>query len=100
MPKPSLCSSARVARPVNENITSVGVLAFMPSSWHMDQAPSADRQEQACDAAQRDQVARVALFLEHRRHAAQDALAAVGAPDQQVGQPRVVVDLVGALVKI
>ena len=35
MPKPSLCSSARVARPVKENITSVGVLAFMPSNWHM-----------------------------------------------------------------
>ena len=35
MPKPSLCSSARVAKPVKLNITSVGVLAFMPSSWHM-----------------------------------------------------------------
>src|SRR6185436_12578792 len=35
MPKPSLCSSARVAKPVKLNITSVGVLAFMPRSWHM-----------------------------------------------------------------
>ena len=32
MPKPSLCSSARVASPVKLNIASVGVLAFMPSN--------------------------------------------------------------------
>src|SRR5690242_545169 len=35
MPKPSLCSCARVANPVKLNITSVGTLAFMPRSWHM-----------------------------------------------------------------
>ena len=35
MPKPSLCSTARVAKPVKLNTRSVGVLAFMPSSWHM-----------------------------------------------------------------
>ena len=35
MPKPSLCSCARVASPAKLNITSVGVLAFMPSNWHI-----------------------------------------------------------------
>jgi hypothetical protein len=38
MPKPSLCSSARVAKPVKLNTMSVGVLQFMPSSWHMGSA--------------------------------------------------------------
>jgi hypothetical protein len=35
IPNPSLCSSARVQKPVKLNTMSVGVLAFMPSSWHM-----------------------------------------------------------------
>jgi hypothetical protein len=35
MPKPSLCSSARVEKPVKLNTMSVGVLPFIPSSWHI-----------------------------------------------------------------
>src|SRR5262245_23501285 len=97
MPKPSLCTSARVARPLNENITSVGALALMPSSWHIG---SPQRDEQAGDAAQADQVAGVAGLLEHAFHALEDARALVGAPDQQVGQPRVLVDPIGPLVQL
>ena len=34
-PKPSLYSWARAAKPVKPNITAVGVLAFVPGSWHI-----------------------------------------------------------------
>src|SRR5690606_18885562 len=43
MPQPSVWSAVRPARwakPVKLNVTSVGVLAFMPSSWHMGGGPA------------------------------------------------------------
>src|SRR5260221_9615841 len=95
MPKPSLCSSARVAKPVKLNITSVGVLAFRPSSWHIVLF-----QEQAMEAFEAHQVARVAGLVEHAGHAPHETGVLLCAPDQQVGQPRVAVHAVGALVEI
>ena len=69
MPKPSLCSSARVAKPVKLNITSVGVLAFMPSSWHIARLRrDCDRGTARSEAlAPADQVAGVAGLLRARR---------------------------------
>jgi hypothetical protein len=56
-----------VARPVKLNITSVGVLAFMPSSWHIVACRSGLLEEQARRAAPAEQVAGVAGFFQHAR---------------------------------
>src|SRR5450755_3955100 len=118
MPKPSLCSSARVAKPVKLNITSVGVLAFMPRSWHMAarglvscpadnwhrgaeyRARSTPDEQAAQDAAHRDCVGRDVRLLEHPGHALDAARAAPRAPDEQVDQPRVLVGAVRLLVHV
>src|SRR5689334_24883589 len=99
MPKPSLCSSARVEKPVKLNITSVGVLAFMPSSWHIA-ASSTALEQQPHPGADADQAARHVGFLEHAAHALQAARAAPCAPGQQIDQPRMGVDRVRLLVDL
>src|SRR4029078_4114914 len=99
MPKPSLCSSARVDKPVKLNPRSVGVLAFMPSSWHIA-ASSTALEQQPHPGADADQAARHVGLLEHGAHALQPPRAAPRAPCQQVDEPRMGVDRVGLLVDL
>src|SRR2546423_136763 len=88
MPKPSLCSSARVEKPVKLNTMSVGVFAFMPRSWHIARL----FREEPEHPLHRQQMARVARLVEHAAHAAQQPIALLRAPDEQVGEPGVAVD--------
>src|SRR4051812_26133338 len=91
MPNPSLCSSARRAKPVKLNTRSVGVLAFMPRSWHIASSP----REELDHAPQAHELTRVHGFIEHAAHAAGDAGASPRAPHHQVGEPGMGVDDVG-----
>ena len=105
MPKPSLCSSARVAKPVKLNITSVGVFAFRPSSWHMSDAslPPAPRGYSVNSRTSPFTVTRwpgllVSFSTPLMRRSRRSLF--FRSPDQQVGQPRVAVHQVGALVEL
>src|SRR5258706_4933011 len=98
MPKPSLCSSARVQKPVKLNTMSVGVFAFMPSSWHIPGKLLFGEEPQ--HALHRHQVARIAGLVEHAGHAPQQPLALSRAPDEQVGEPGMAIDLVGLGIQV
>ncbi len=80
MPKPSLCSTARVAKPVKLKTMSVGVLPFIPSSWHMQAVSQARGSGQRLQALQREALHGGVLAQAERAFAGRTRLGGAAAP--------------------